>query len=46
MRTQTIRLTQKDFPIFGEAFSLVDVSILILSEKMELEYINDVAKRI
>ncbi|ADG25510.1 ATP-binding protein [Legionella pneumophila serogroup 1] len=45
MRSQTIRLTQKDFPIFGKAFSLVNISFLVINENMELEYINDTAKK-
>jgi len=44
MGTRAISLTSKDFPIYGDALSLVDVSVLILNQQMELEYINDVAK--
>lgn len=40
-----ICLTKNDFPIFGQALSLVDVSLLILNQNMELEYINDVAHK-
>lgn len=44
MGTRTISLTPKDFSIYGNALSLVDVSLLILNQHMELEYLNDVSK--
>ncbi|CEG58378.1 ATP-binding protein [Legionella fallonii] len=45
MNTLTLCLTHNDFPLFGQALSLEDVSLLVLNQNMELEFINEVAQK-
>ena len=45
MNLPTIQLVQKDFDKVGKILSLVDVLCLLINERMEVEYINDIAKK-
>ena len=45
MGSKIIHLTTKDFPLLGNTFSLMNLSLLIINNNLELNYLNDVAKK-